>query len=49
MVKLLELWEVEELVERLELEVGMTAVKSVVEDLVPREDAETLFNDWAGE
>ena len=49
MVKLLELWVVEELVERFELEVGMTAVKFVVEDLVPLEDAETLFNDWAGE
>ena len=51
MVRLLEvLWVNDELVERFALEVGIfTEVKLVVDDLVPREDAEILFNDCAGE
>ena len=49
MVRLLELWVAVEFVERFDSEVGITEPKLVVEDLVPLLEADTLFNDWAGE
>ena len=49
MVRLLELWVAVEFVEKFDSEVGITEPKLVVEDLVPLLEADTLFNDWAGE
>ena len=50
MVRLLDvLWVDDELVDRFALEVGITEVKLVVADLVPRVEADILFSDCAGE